>query len=122
MDPATVERLQALQMVSSLGASELQSHLQHLPSLLFLSISRASFHLLSLPSSTLRCFFVADNQYLQADLGTARREYISTADNKYYDGIRLEDIEAARLSNVQGSEARRLAEANKERLTEWSSK
>ncbi|RJE24139.1 hypothetical protein PHISCL_03513 [Aspergillus sclerotialis] len=55
-----------------------------------------------------------------ADLGTARREYISTADNKDYDRIRLEDIEASRLSNIKGSEAQRLAQVNKEHLNKWS--
>lgn len=59
---------------------------------------------------------------LQADLGTARREYISTADNNRYSRVRLEDIEASRMSNIPGSEAQRLAQANKQKLNEWSSK
>lgn len=59
---------------------------------------------------------------LQADLGTARRELISTAEARRFVGARLEDIEAARMSNVSGSEAQRLANVNKEKLNEWSSK
>lgn len=81
-----------------------------------------SFNLLVFLSPPPRYFLVTDVVYLQADLGSARREYISTADNKNYDGIRLEDIEASRLSNIKGSEAQRLAQANKERLNQWSSK
>ncbi|KAE8373439.1 hypothetical protein BDV26DRAFT_272090 [Aspergillus bertholletiae] len=53
------------------------------------------------------------------DLGTARREYISTTDNKKVKKIRLEDIEATRLSNQPGTEAQRLAEKNQQQLTEW---
>lgn len=59
--------------------------------------------------------------HLQADLGTARREYISTREAKRHVASRLEDIEASRMSNVAGSEAQRLAQNNKERLSQWSS-
>ncbi|KAL1968808.1 hypothetical protein VTN77DRAFT_1169 [Rasamsonia byssochlamydoides] len=57
----------------------------------------------------------------QADLGTARREYISSVDkpNKF-SRIRKDQLEAARLSNVDES-VRRVAEQNKEQLSAWSS-
>ncbi|OGM44407.1 hypothetical protein ABOM_006826 [Aspergillus bombycis] len=53
------------------------------------------------------------------DLGTARREHISTTDNRKVKKARLEDIEATRLSNQPGTEAQRLAEQNRQQLTEW---
>ncbi|PLN78870.1 hypothetical protein BDW42DRAFT_187095 [Aspergillus taichungensis] len=55
-----------------------------------------------------------------ADLGTARREQISTADSAKFNKLRLEDIEATRLSNKVGSNAQRLAQANKEKLAGWT--
>ncbi|GKZ37407.1 hypothetical protein AbraIFM66950_008930 [Aspergillus brasiliensis] len=54
------------------------------------------------------------------DLGTARREYISTADDRRYKRARLEDIEAIRMSNVPGSAAQRMATINQERLEDWA--
>ncbi|KAE8323352.1 hypothetical protein BDV39DRAFT_208905 [Aspergillus sergii] len=53
------------------------------------------------------------------DLGTARREHISTTDGRKVKKARLEDIEATRLSNQPGTEAQRLAEQNRQQLTEW---
>ncbi|RAQ58360.1 hypothetical protein COH20_001343 [Aspergillus flavus] len=53
------------------------------------------------------------------DLGTARREHISTTDSRKVKKARLEDIEATRLSNQPGTEAQRLAEQNRQQLTEW---
>ena len=55
-------------------------------------------------------------------MGTARREHISTTDNRKVKKARLEDIEATRLSNQPGTEAQRLAEQNRQQLTEWKSK
>ncbi|PKY02211.1 hypothetical protein P168DRAFT_320766 [Aspergillus campestris IBT 28561] len=55
-----------------------------------------------------------------ADLGTARREHISTADSAKFNKLRLEDIEATRLSNKVGSRAQRLAQANKDKLAGWT--
>ncbi|RLM01243.1 hypothetical protein CFD26_108782 [Aspergillus turcosus] len=54
------------------------------------------------------------------DLGTLRREYISTVDTKKFRNIRLEDIEATRMVNVAGSDAQRLAQANQARLSAWA--
>ncbi|GIK03674.1 hypothetical protein Aspvir_007748 [Aspergillus viridinutans] len=54
------------------------------------------------------------------DLGTLRREYISTVDTKKFRNIRLEDIEATRMINVAGSDAARLAQANQARLNAWA--
>lgn len=58
----------------------------------------------------------------QADLGTARREYISSVDkpNKFT-RIGKEQLEASRLSNVDEA-VRRIAEQNKEQLSAWASK
>ncbi|KAE8411857.1 hypothetical protein BDV36DRAFT_301435 [Aspergillus pseudocaelatus] len=53
------------------------------------------------------------------DLGSARREHISTTDSRKVKRARLEDIEATRLSNQPGTEAQRLAEQNRQQLTEW---
>ncbi|KAE8146699.1 hypothetical protein BDV25DRAFT_143452 [Aspergillus avenaceus] len=53
-----------------------------------------------------------------ADLGTARREYISTVDDRTK-RTRLEDIEASRESNRAGTEAQRLAQQHKEQLSNW---
>ncbi|KAL2013861.1 hypothetical protein VTN00DRAFT_1386 [Thermoascus crustaceus] len=56
-----------------------------------------------------------------ADLGTARREYISTVDKpNIFSHVRLEEIEASRLSNVKGSDAQRLAEKNRAQLNAWA--
>ncbi|KAJ5673911.1 hypothetical protein N7462_009350 [Penicillium macrosclerotiorum] len=56
-----------------------------------------------------------------ADLGTARREYISTTDDsKHQRQARIEDIEASRLSNVCGTVAANLAAQNKDQLNAWS--
>ncbi|THC88837.1 hypothetical protein EYZ11_011721 [Aspergillus tanneri] len=54
------------------------------------------------------------------DLGTARREFISTSDKTKLRNVSLSDIEASRMSNVAGSEAQRTAQANKEKLSEWN--
>ncbi|PYI06659.1 hypothetical protein BO78DRAFT_368683 [Aspergillus sclerotiicarbonarius CBS 121057] len=54
------------------------------------------------------------------DLGTARREYISTADDQLHRRTRLQDIEAGRMANVPGSEAQRMAEANETLLAGWA--
>ncbi|KAE8353927.1 hypothetical protein BDV28DRAFT_132223 [Aspergillus coremiiformis] len=53
------------------------------------------------------------------DLGTARREYISTVDDRRVKKARLEDIEATRLSNQPGTQAQRLAQQNQQQLSEW---
>jgi hypothetical protein len=56
------------------------------------------------------------------DLGTARREYISTVDDPdKYRHVGLPEIEASRKSNEKGSEVHRLAEGNKPQLDAWSS-
>lgn len=39
-----------------------------------------------------------------------------------YSRVRLEEIEASRLSNVKGSDAQRLAEKNRVQLNAWASK
>ncbi|EAW10162.1 uncharacterized protein ACLA_046270 [Aspergillus clavatus NRRL 1] len=54
------------------------------------------------------------------DLGTLRREHISTADSKSFRNIRLKDIEATRMSNVAGTDAERVAKANAPRLNAWA--
>ncbi|KAI9930853.1 hypothetical protein ASPWEDRAFT_178925 [Aspergillus wentii DTO 134E9] len=54
-----------------------------------------------------------------ADLGTARREHISTSDTKRF-RERLEDIEALRMTNTAGSEAHRLAKKNEGKLSGWA--
>ncbi|KAL4878568.1 hypothetical protein BJY04DRAFT_111019 [Aspergillus karnatakaensis] len=53
------------------------------------------------------------------DLGTARREYISTADRNFR-STRLDIIETQRRSNVPGSFQQRTAEANRARLEGWA--
>ncbi|PLB54415.1 hypothetical protein P170DRAFT_421128 [Aspergillus steynii IBT 23096] len=58
-------------------------------------------------------------QLQMEDLGSARREYISTADKKMRQ-VSMQALEAARMSNVRGSEAQRTAEANKDKLAEWA--
>ncbi|BCS29022.1 uncharacterized protein APUU_70592A [Aspergillus puulaauensis] len=59
------------------------------------------------------------NRLQEADLGTARREYISTVD-RGFNNMRVQAIEASRKSNVQGSKEQRVAEANKSRLEGWA--
>ncbi|EEQ87241.1 uncharacterized protein BDCG_02361 [Blastomyces dermatitidis ER-3] len=57
-----------------------------------------------------------------ADLGSARREYISTVDdapNKYRH-VGLDQIEAMRAANMKGSKVQKLAEANKTQLSAWN--
>ncbi|KAL4755251.1 hypothetical protein BDW72DRAFT_211389 [Aspergillus terricola var. indicus] len=61
------------------------------------------------------------NRLQEADLGTARREEISTADRDYTTWLtRLEVIEASRRSNVPGTVEQQLAQANRDRLDAWS--
>ncbi|KAJ5081567.1 hypothetical protein NUU61_009831 [Penicillium alfredii] len=56
-----------------------------------------------------------------ADLGTARREFITTTDDKKRQAhLRLEQIEARRASNIPGTAAQRDAEQHKEKLAAWS--
>ncbi|GAD95537.1 conserved hypothetical protein [Paecilomyces variotii No. 5] len=56
-----------------------------------------------------------------ADLGTARREYISTVDKpNRFANVRLEEVEAARISNRKGSDAQIMAEKNKTKLAAWA--
>jgi hypothetical protein len=61
--------------------------------------------------------------HLQADLGTARREYISTADsaNKYPKAT-LEQLEANRKANQKGTEAHRTMQKNSKEIDAWRSK
>ena len=59
---------------------------------------------------------------VQEDLGTARREYISTVDtNKKFRNVTIEAIEAAREANKKGSAVHSLAEKNKDSLNAWNS-
>lgn len=59
---------------------------------------------------------------LQADLGNARREFITTADNdSNLSQIGLEELDAGRQSNIPGTEAFKLAKANKVDLDKWRS-
>ncbi|KAK2739098.1 hypothetical protein FQN57_006664 [Myotisia sp. PD_48] len=57
----------------------------------------------------------------KADLGTARREHISTVDlpNKYHCTTRAE-LEASRASNIAGTDSHKLAEQNKSKLGAWN--
>ncbi|KAJ5610350.1 hypothetical protein N7510_007069 [Penicillium lagena] len=56
----------------------------------------------------------------QADLGTARRERISTADDpRRQASVHLAYIETTRESNISGTKAQRLAEENRVQLEEW---
>ncbi|QSS63722.1 hypothetical protein I7I51_00781 [Histoplasma capsulatum] len=56
-----------------------------------------------------------------ADLGTARREYISTVDlpNKYRH-VGLDQIEAIRATNIKGSKVQKIAQANRAQLNAWN--
>ncbi|KAJ6103943.1 hypothetical protein N7486_004165 [Penicillium sp. IBT 16267x] len=55
-----------------------------------------------------------------ADLGTARREFISTADNRsHFSHIGLEELEASRESNISGTAAFKKAAANSKKLNNW---
>lgn len=59
---------------------------------------------------------------LQADLGNARRELITTADNdSNFSQIGLEELDAGRQSNIPGTKAFELAKANKAFLDKWQS-
>lgn len=65
---------------------------------------------------------LANNYRSQADLGTARREHVSTVDDaKNISHARLADIEATRKSNIPGTDAARLAKKDEARLSAWSS-
>ncbi|KAL4785754.1 hypothetical protein BJX76DRAFT_355802 [Aspergillus varians] len=59
------------------------------------------------------------NRLQEEDLGTARREYISTVDRSF-NNTRVQAIEASRKSNVLGSKEQRIAEANRSRLDGWA--
>lgn len=72
----------------------------------------------------LQRFFLHSGAYVhvQEDLGTARREYISTVDtNNKIRNVTIEAIEAAREANKKGSAVHRLAEKNKDSLNAWNS-
>ena len=59
---------------------------------------------------------------LQADLGTARREYVSTVDDsRKRIHAELDDIERHRLSNIPGTIEQKKAEANRPLLNAWKS-
>ncbi|CBF77542.1 hypothetical protein AN4429.2 [Aspergillus nidulans FGSC A4] len=61
------------------------------------------------------------NRLQEADLGTARREEISTADHDSNTWLtRLDVIEASRRSNVQGTIEQQLAQANRDCLDAWT--
>jgi hypothetical protein len=59
---------------------------------------------------------------LQADLGTARREHISTADDTHRRvQAEMAVIERRRPSNVAGTKEHKQAEMNKGSLNAWTS-
>lgn len=59
---------------------------------------------------------------LQADLGTARREYVSTVDDsRKRIHAELDDIERHRHSNIAGTVEQKTAEANRPLLNAWTS-
>ncbi|KAL5000733.1 hypothetical protein BDV10DRAFT_199958 [Aspergillus recurvatus] len=61
------------------------------------------------------------NRLQEADLGTARREEISTTDRGFDVRLtRLEVIEASRRSNVSGTIEQQIAQANRARLDAWT--
>ncbi|KAL4985375.1 hypothetical protein BDW68DRAFT_198895 [Aspergillus falconensis] len=61
------------------------------------------------------------NRLQEADLGTARREEISTADCGFDVRLtRLEVIEASRRSNVPGTIEQQIAHSNRDRLDAWT--
>ncbi|KAJ0420752.1 hypothetical protein BJY00DRAFT_283472 [Aspergillus carlsbadensis] len=60
------------------------------------------------------------NRLQMEDLGTARREYISTVDTTRLRNTRVEVIEATRKSNLAGSNEQRIAVVNKARLEGWA--
>ncbi|OJD28450.1 hypothetical protein ACJ73_00137 [Blastomyces percursus] len=67
-------------------------------------------------------YMLTPGAQIQADLGSARREYISTVDdapNKYRH-VGLDQIEAMRAANMKGSKVQKLAEANKTLLSGWN--
>ncbi|KAJ5113408.1 hypothetical protein N7456_001942 [Penicillium angulare] len=56
-----------------------------------------------------------------ADLGVARRDFISARDDrKNIPHVRIEDLEAARQSNIPGTAAQKEAQKNKRILSEWT--
>ncbi|KAJ5281512.1 hypothetical protein N7478_006884 [Penicillium angulare] len=58
----------------------------------------------------------------KADLGIHRRDYISARDDrKNIPHVRMEDLEAARQSNIPGTTAHGEAQRNKRILSEWTS-
>ncbi|KAF7589152.1 hypothetical protein BBP40_004722 [Aspergillus hancockii] len=54
------------------------------------------------------------------DLGSARRDHITSSDGRRPKKARLEDIEAARMSNQPGTKAQHLAQKNRQQLNEWN--
>ncbi|KAF9887883.1 hypothetical protein FE257_009543 [Aspergillus nanangensis] len=54
------------------------------------------------------------------DLGTDRRERLSTEDGRRAPTVHLEDIEASRMSNIPGSKEYRSAKDNQLELKRWS--
>ncbi|KAL6236119.1 hypothetical protein BDW75DRAFT_229806 [Aspergillus navahoensis] len=61
------------------------------------------------------------NRLQEADLGTARREEISTADRSFDARLmRLEVIETSRRSNVPGTLEQQIAQTNRDRLDAWT--
>lgn len=59
----------------------------------------------------------------QADLGTAHRDFISARDDKKnIPRVRIEELEAARESNIRGTAAQQQAQKDKHLLTQWTSK
>ncbi|KLJ06018.1 hypothetical protein EMPG_10543 [Blastomyces silverae] len=69
-----------------------------------------------------RHYMLTPVSQIQADLGSARREYISTVEDAPYKyrHVGLDQIEANRAANIQGSEVQKLAEANKPQLSAWN--
>lgn len=68
------------------------------------------------------CYMLTSVVQIKADLGTARREYISTVDlpNKYRH-VGLDQIEAIRAANIKGSKVQKIAQANRAQLNAWNS-
>lgn len=61
-------------------------------------------------------------QTQQADLGTARREHVSTMDDpKKISRVRMEDLEAQRASNIRGTASQREAAQKQPALDAWKS-
>ncbi|KAJ5081984.1 hypothetical protein N7532_011027 [Penicillium argentinense] len=55
------------------------------------------------------------------DLGTARREYLSTYDEEVLPNATIEQIEATRACNQRGTPEYRFQQANKPTLDAWHS-